>query len=67
MADVYEKRSYAQVPIGFGHRPGIVVVDYQVAGLTRRWRSRRGAARMNARRPVGLRPPAPPRAGARYP
>ena len=30
MADVYEQRSYAQVPIGFGHRPGIVVVDYQV-------------------------------------
>ena len=23
-------RSYAQVPIGFGHKPGIVVVDYQV-------------------------------------
>ncbi|MDD9981098.1 MAG: isochorismatase family protein, partial [Gammaproteobacteria bacterium] len=31
MADVYEQRSYAQVPIGFGHKPGIVVVDYQVA------------------------------------
>ena len=30
MPDVYEQRSYAQVPIGFGHRPGIVVVDYQV-------------------------------------
>ena len=30
MADVYEERSYAQVPIGFGEKPGIVVVDYQV-------------------------------------
>ena len=30
MTDVYEQRSYAQVPIGFGHKPGIVVVDYQV-------------------------------------
>ena len=30
MTDVYEERSYAQVPIGFGHKPGIVVVDYQV-------------------------------------
>ena len=30
MADVYEQRSYAQVPIGFGQKPGIVVVDYQV-------------------------------------
>ena len=30
MSDVYEQRSYAQVPIGFGAKPGIVVVDYQV-------------------------------------
>ena len=30
MADVYKERSYAQVPIGFGQKPGIVVVDYQV-------------------------------------
>jgi maleamate amidohydrolase len=30
MNDVYQQRSYAQVPIGFGHCPGIVVVDYQV-------------------------------------
>ncbi len=30
MADVYEQRSYAQVPIGFGEKPGIVVVDFQV-------------------------------------
>ena len=30
MSDVYEQRSYARIPIGFGHRPGIVVVDYQM-------------------------------------
>jgi len=30
MPDVYEQRSYAQVPIGFGEKPGIVVVDFQV-------------------------------------
>ena len=30
MADVYEKRSYARVPVGFGHKPAIVVVDYQM-------------------------------------
>lgn len=30
MADIYEQRSYAQVPIGFGEKPGIVVVDFQV-------------------------------------
>ena len=28
MVDVYEKRSYTQVPIRFGHKPRIVVVDY---------------------------------------
>lgn len=35
MTDVYEQRSYSQVPIGFGRKPGIVVVDYQV-GFTDR-------------------------------
>lgn len=30
MADIYEQRSYAQVPIGFGEKPGIVVIDFQV-------------------------------------
>jgi maleamate amidohydrolase len=28
--DVYQKRSYGQVEIGFGEQPGIVVVDYQL-------------------------------------
>lgn len=30
MTDVYQERSYAQVPVGFGAKPGIVVVDYQL-------------------------------------
>ena len=31
MADVYEQRSYGQGTIGFGEKPGIVVVDFQKA------------------------------------
>ena len=31
MKDVYSKRSYGRHGIGFGERPGIVVVDYQTA------------------------------------
>lgn len=31
MNDVYQERSYGQIEIGFGDKPGIVVVDYQLA------------------------------------
>ena len=30
MPDVYQARSYGEVAIGFGEKPGIVVVDYQL-------------------------------------
>lgn len=29
--DVYEQRGYGEIPVGFGEKPGIVVVDFQVA------------------------------------
>ena len=31
MSDVYRERSYGTVDIGFGEKPGIVVIDYQTA------------------------------------
>ena len=31
MSDIYQERSYGQADIGFGAKPGIVVVDYQTA------------------------------------
>lgn len=31
MADVYQQMGYGARQIGFGHRPGIVVVDFQIA------------------------------------
>src|SRR5437762_13231712 len=31
MADDYERRSYGDTPVGFGAKPGIVVVDFMVA------------------------------------
>lgn len=30
MADVYQQRSYGELEIGFGQKPGVVVVDFQV-------------------------------------
>ena len=30
MDDTYRERSYGEVPIGFGDKPGVVVVDFQV-------------------------------------
>jgi maleamate amidohydrolase len=30
MDDAYRERSYGEVPIGFGDKPGVVVVDFQV-------------------------------------
>ena len=69
MADVYEKRSYAQVPIGFGHKPGIVVVDYQVGFTDPQYALgaapfRRAAPPRDAAR---FRPPAPSRDAVRCP
>ena len=29
MGDIYEARSYGSIPVGFGEKPGIVVVDFQ--------------------------------------
>jgi maleamate amidohydrolase len=29
--DDYQNRSYGQIPVGFGEKPGIVVVDFQTA------------------------------------
>jgi maleamate amidohydrolase len=29
--DDYQNRSYGEIPVGFGEKPGIVVVDFQVA------------------------------------
>jgi len=29
--DDYENRSYGEIPVGFGEKPGIVVVDFQTA------------------------------------
>ena len=31
MSDIYEERSYGQADIGFGGKPGVVVVDFQTA------------------------------------
>ena len=31
MSDDYERRSYGDTPVGFGQKPGIVVVDFMVA------------------------------------
>src|SRR5947208_11197576 len=31
MSDDYQRRSYGDTPVGFGHKPGIVVVDFMVA------------------------------------
>jgi maleamate amidohydrolase len=31
MADDYLRRSYGDTPVGFGQKPGIVVVDFMVA------------------------------------
>ena len=31
MSDIYKERSYARGDIGFGGKPGIVVVDFQTA------------------------------------
>jgi maleamate amidohydrolase len=31
MMDDYAKRSYGEIPVGFGRKPGIVVVDFQTA------------------------------------
>ena len=28
MSDDYERRSYGDTPVGFGQKPGIVVVDF---------------------------------------
>ena len=30
MSDDYERRSYGEIPVGTGEKPGIVVVDFQV-------------------------------------
>ena len=29
--DDYRNRSYGEIPVGFGEKPGIVVVDFQTA------------------------------------
>ena len=29
--DDYARRSYGEIPVGFGRKPGIVVVDFQAA------------------------------------
>ena len=29
--DDYQNRSYGEIPVGFGEKPGIVVVDFQTA------------------------------------
>ncbi len=29
MTDDYRNRSYGEIPVGFGQKPGIVVVDFQ--------------------------------------
>ena len=29
--DDYQNRSYGEIPVGFGEKPGIVVVDLQTA------------------------------------
>ena len=29
MSDDYANRSYGEIPVGFGKKPGIVVVDFQ--------------------------------------
>ena len=31
MSDDYQRRSYGDTPVGFGQKPGIVVVDFMVA------------------------------------
>ena len=31
MSDDYQRRTYGDTPVGFGHKPGIVVVDFMVA------------------------------------
>ena len=32
--DDYANRSYGEIPVGFGAKPGIVVVDFQVEDWT---------------------------------
>jgi hypothetical protein len=39
MADDYQRRTYGDTPVGFGHKPGIVVVDFMVALPIRNIRS----------------------------
>jgi hypothetical protein len=33
MADLYQQMGYGARQVGFGHRPAIVVVDFQTASL----------------------------------
>lgn len=33
MSDPYDERTYGAVPVGFGEKPGVIVVDYQI-GIT---------------------------------
>ncbi len=37
--DDYARRSYGDTPVGFGRKPGIVVVDFQTASPIRNTRS----------------------------
>ena len=35
MSDDYKRRSYGDTPVGFGKKPGIVVVDFMKARIGR--------------------------------
>ena len=36
MSDDYQRRSYGDTPVGFGSKPGVVVVDFMVAFTDRK-------------------------------
>ena len=43
MTDDYQRRSYGEIPVGTGEKPGIVVVDFQLGSpiCNIRWAARR--------------------------